>query len=145
MRPRSPFRALAAPLLLLALAGCASSSLKLAPASATTPYRGSAGTAATDPGAADYGVTPDPSMPIAIAALLDAAGTRRLAPYVRLAVPLSAALCSAFAISIMTGDTSAAAVSRAITVPPGLRTAFRSHDTTVLIILLPPELRNTFE
>ncbi|ODT73257.1 MAG: hypothetical protein ABS75_00840 [Pelagibacterium sp. SCN 63-23] len=68
MRPRSPFRALAAPLLLLALAGCASSSLKLAPASATTPYRGSAGTAATDPGAADYGVTPDPSMPIAIAA-----------------------------------------------------------------------------
>ena len=30
-------------------------------------------------------------MPIAIAALLDAAGTRRLAPYVRLAVPLSAA------------------------------------------------------
>ena len=30
-------------------------------------------------------------MPIAVAALLDAAGTKRLAPYVRLAVPLSAA------------------------------------------------------
>ncbi|QDZ12495.1 TolC family protein [Devosia ginsengisoli] len=54
-------------LLVLALAGCTGSSLKLASASATTPYRGTAGEAATDPGNADYGVTPDPSMPITIA------------------------------------------------------------------------------
>jgi len=53
---------------LLALAGCSTSSMKLAPASATTPYRGAAGEAATDPGRADYALAPDPTMPIALAA-----------------------------------------------------------------------------
>ena len=48
------------------LAACSSTSV-LAPASATTPYRGSAGEAADDPGNADFGVTPDKSMPITIA------------------------------------------------------------------------------
>ena len=39
----------------------------MAPASATTPYRGAAGEAAGDPDSADFGVTPDTSMPITIA------------------------------------------------------------------------------
>lgn len=52
----------------LLLGACSSSAMKLAPASATTPYRGEAGMAATAPGNADFGVTPDPSMPITIAA-----------------------------------------------------------------------------
>ncbi len=51
----------------LLLAACSSSALKLAPASAATPYRGEAGMAATAPDRADFGVTPDASMPITIA------------------------------------------------------------------------------
>ena len=50
----------------LVIAGCSSTSV-LAPKSATTPYRGVAGEAATDPGTSDYAVTPDASMPIVIA------------------------------------------------------------------------------
>ena len=50
----------------LVLAGCSSTSV-LVPASATTPYRGTAGAAATDPGVSDYAVTPDTDMPIVIA------------------------------------------------------------------------------
>ena len=50
-----------------ALAACSSSALNLAPASATTPYRGTAGVAADNPGGADFGVASDPSMPIVIA------------------------------------------------------------------------------
>ncbi|MBN9332987.1 TolC family protein [Devosia sp.] len=57
-----------APLLILAVVACSSSALNLASKNSTTPYRGTAGQPATDPGVADYGVTPDPSMPIAIAA-----------------------------------------------------------------------------
>ena len=57
---------LAALLSALALAGCSSTST-LAPASATTPYRGAAGEAATDPGTADFGVAPEADMPIVIA------------------------------------------------------------------------------
>lgn len=68
MRSLSLLARLAAPLLILAIVACSSSALNLASKSATTPYRGSAGQAATDPGGADFGVTPDPSMPIAIAA-----------------------------------------------------------------------------
>lgn len=59
---------LAAPLLVLAVVACSSSALNLASKSATTPYQGTAGQPATDPGTADYGVAPDPTMPIAIAA-----------------------------------------------------------------------------
>lgn len=59
---------LAAPLLVLVLVACSSSALNLASKSSSTPYRGTAGQAATDPGTADYGVTPDPNMPISIAA-----------------------------------------------------------------------------
>lgn len=58
----------AAVLLVIVLAACSSSALNLASKSATTPYRGMAGQPAADPGVADYGVTPDPNMPIAIAA-----------------------------------------------------------------------------
>ena len=50
----------------LVLVGCSSTSV-LAPASATTPYRGTAGEAAQDPGSGDFAVTPDTSMPIVIA------------------------------------------------------------------------------
>ena len=49
------------------LTGCSTSSLNLAPASATTPYRGAAGEAAGDPDSAGFGVTPDKGMPITIA------------------------------------------------------------------------------
>lgn len=68
MRSLSLLARLAVSLLILAIVACSSSALNLASKSATTPYRGSAGQAATDPGGADFGVTPDPSMPIAIAA-----------------------------------------------------------------------------
>ncbi len=68
MRDLQVIARLAAPLLVLVLVACSSSALNLASKSATTPYRGTAGQAATDPGAADYGVTPDPNMPITIAA-----------------------------------------------------------------------------
>ncbi len=50
----------------LIIAGCSSTSV-LAPKSATTPYRGTAGEVATAPGTDDYAVTPDASMPIVIA------------------------------------------------------------------------------
>lgn len=53
---------------LLTLAACSSSSLNLAPASPTTPYRGTAGMPATATGTSDFAVTPDPSLPITIAA-----------------------------------------------------------------------------
>lgn len=57
----------------LAVGACSSTAMKLAPASATTPYRGEAGAAATMPATADFSVAPDPSMPITIAApVLDA-------------------------------------------------------------------------
>jgi len=58
----------AAGLIAVALSACSSSALKLAPASASTPYRGAAGQEAVNPGIADYAVTPDGGMPIAIAA-----------------------------------------------------------------------------
>ncbi|MBO9588812.1 TolC family protein [Devosia sp.] len=53
---------------LLILAACSSSAFNLAPASPTTPYRGTAGAPATNAGGSDFAVTPDPSLPIAIAA-----------------------------------------------------------------------------
>ncbi len=67
MAGKSLYRALAGLSLALLLAACSGSALKLAPASATTPYRGEAGAAAIAPNGADFGVTPDPSMPITIA------------------------------------------------------------------------------
>ena len=63
MRRLLPIAALASTLTLF---GCSNTSM-LAPQSATTPYRGAAGEAATDPGTNDYAVTPDASMPIVIA------------------------------------------------------------------------------
>lgn len=53
---------------LLLLAACSTSALNLAPASPTTPYRGTAGTPAANAGGADFAVAPDPSLPITIAA-----------------------------------------------------------------------------
>lgn len=49
------------------LAACSPGSLALAPASATTPYKGGVGTAAVPRRSADFGVSSDPSMPIVIA------------------------------------------------------------------------------
>lgn len=68
MRGLEVFGRLVVPLLVLTLVACSGSAFNLASNSATTPYRGSAGQPATDPGSADYGVTPNPNMPIAIAA-----------------------------------------------------------------------------
>lgn len=55
-------------MLALALAACSTSALKLSSASPTTPYRGAAGEPAQGNGTRDFGVAPDPSMPVAIAA-----------------------------------------------------------------------------
>ncbi len=66
MTPWRPLLPIAVVVSALALSACSSTSV-LAPASATTPYRGAAGEAATDPGTADYAVTPDKTMPIVIA------------------------------------------------------------------------------
>lgn len=60
------FRCGAIVALVMAVAACSSSSLSLAPASPTAPYRGTAGASAT--AGADFAVTPDPGMPIVIAA-----------------------------------------------------------------------------
>ena len=49
-----------------ALAACSSSSLDLAPASPTTPYRGQAGAPAPVIQSADFAVASDPGMPIDI-------------------------------------------------------------------------------
>ncbi len=52
---------------LATVSACSTSNMRLAPTSPTTPYRGTAGEAAVDPGTADFSVTPDASMPISIA------------------------------------------------------------------------------
>lgn len=67
MGGRSFIRLGALAIMALGLAACSSSALKLAPASATTPYQGMAGQAAVDTGSRDFGVAADPTMPIAIA------------------------------------------------------------------------------
>ncbi|MET3926320.1 TolC family protein [Devosia sp. 2618] len=59
---------LVAGLAAISLAACSSSALKLASASPTTPYQGTAGQPAINGGGADFGVAPDLSMPIVIAA-----------------------------------------------------------------------------
>jgi len=80
------FSALGMTVLALALAACSTSAMKLAPANANTPYRGEAGGAAATPGNADFGVTPDPSMPITIAApRLDANRTYDLPELINIA------------------------------------------------------------
>lgn len=52
---------------MIGLAACAPSALNLASSSPNTAYRGVAGQAASNGVGADYGVTPDPAMPIVIA------------------------------------------------------------------------------
>lgn len=49
------------------LAGCTSSAMKFAPASAQTPFKTAGQTSQTSSGAPDFGLARDPSMPIAIA------------------------------------------------------------------------------
>jgi outer membrane protein TolC len=72
--------------MVLLLAGCSSSGLNLAPAGPSTPYRGTAGEPAVDPGTSDFGVTPDPTMPIAFATpSIDAAHTYSLPELINIA------------------------------------------------------------
>ncbi|WP_156458169.1 TolC family protein [Devosia epidermidihirudinis] len=86
MNARRNWMVLIAGLAMVGLAACSSSSMKLAPASATTPYKGVAGQAAVNGGSADFGVATDPSMPIVIAApKLDANHTYSLPELINIA------------------------------------------------------------
>jgi len=52
----------------LALAGCTSSAMKFAPATAQTPFKNGVAQTSAPGGAPDFGLAPDPTMPITIAA-----------------------------------------------------------------------------